>query len=103
MISRSNGHLPVLINAYGQYPGSEAHYVTRNFDQGIVEFEKVLQQYGDSNKVPDAMLKLGYTFYELKQFEQSKNILNDLQARYGKTTAARLAGKRLDRIRKEGR
>ena len=85
-----------------QYWLGEAHYVTRNFDQGIVEFEKVLKQYGNSNKVPDAMLKLGYTYYELKQFEQSKAILLQLREGYAKSTAARLAGKRLDRIRKEG-
>jgi tol-pal system protein YbgF len=85
-----------------QYWLGEAHYVTRNFDQGVVEFEKVLKTYPTSNKVPDAMLKLGYTFYERKQFDQSKAILLDLLERFPKTTAARLATKRLDRIRKEG-
>jgi tol-pal system protein YbgF len=85
-----------------QYWLGEAHYVTRNFDQGVVEFEKVLKTYPTSNKVPDAMLKLGYTFYERKQFDQAKAILQDLRARFPKTTAASLATKRLDRIRKEG-
>jgi tol-pal system protein YbgF len=85
-----------------QYWLGEAHYVTRNFDQGVVEFEKVLKIYPTSNKVPDAMLKLGYTFYERKQFDQAKAVLQDLLKRFSKTTAARLATKRLDRIRKEG-
>lgn len=85
-----------------QYWLGEAHYVTRNFEQGIVEFEKVLKQYPSSNKVPDAMLKLGYTYYELKQFEQAKATLTLLRERFDKSTAARLAGKRLDRIRKDG-
>lgn len=85
-----------------QYWLGEAHYVTRNFEQGITEFESVLSRYPSSNKVPDAMLKLGYTFYELKQFEQAKTILQDLRERFPKATAARLAAKRLDRIRKEG-
>ena len=85
-----------------QYWLGEAHYVTRNFDQGVIEFEKVLKTYPTSNKVPDAMLKLGYTFYERKQFDQAKAILQDLRERFSKTTAARLATKRLDRIRKEG-
>ena len=85
-----------------QYWLGEAHYVTRNFDQGVVEFEKVLKTYPTSNKVPDAMLKLGYTFYERKQFDQAKAILQDLRERFPKTTAERLATKRLDRIRKEG-
>ena len=85
-----------------QYWLGEAHYVTRNFEQGIVEFEKVLNSFSDSNKVPDAMLKLGYTYYELKQYPQSKAVLQDLRTRYPDETAARLATKRLDRIRKEG-
>ena len=85
-----------------QYWLGEAHYVTRNFDQGIIEFDKVLKVYPGSNKVPDAMLKLGYTFYELKQFAQSKATLQLLRERFPKATAARLAAKRLDRIRKEG-
>jgi len=85
-----------------QYWLGEAHYVTRNFEQGIVEFETVLNTYPGSNKVPDAMLKLGYTFYELKQYPQAKAILQDLRERFPDETAARLAVKRLDRIRKEG-
>jgi len=85
-----------------QYWLAEAHYVTRNFDQGIVEFKQVLDKYPGSNKVPDAMLKLGYTFYELKQFPQAKTILSDLRQKFPNETASRLAAKRLDRIRKEG-
>ncbi|RLA43638.1 MAG: tol-pal system protein YbgF [Gammaproteobacteria bacterium] len=85
-----------------QYWLGEAQYVTRNFEQGIIEFEKVINKYPTSNKLPDAMLKLGYTFYELKQFPQSKAILQDLRDRFPQATAARLATKRLDRIRKEG-
>jgi tol-pal system protein YbgF len=85
-----------------QYWLGEAHYVTRNFQQSVLEFEKVLSRYSGSNKVPDAMLKLGYTHYEMRQFEQSRAILEDLRKRFDKSTAARLAGKRLDRMRKEG-
>jgi tol-pal system protein YbgF len=85
-----------------QYWLGEAHYVTRDFDQGIIEFQRVINGYPSSNKVPDAMLKLGYTHYELKQFPQAKTVLQDLRARYPDETAARLAAKRLDRIRKEG-
>lgn len=85
-----------------QYWLGEANYVTRNFDQGIVEFNLVLSRYPTSNKIADAMLKLGYTYYEKKQFEEAKKILRELNTGYPKTTAARLAIKRLDRIRKEG-
>jgi tol-pal system protein YbgF len=85
-----------------QYWLGEAHYVTREFKQGVEEFKKVLSSYPSSLKISDAMLKLGYTYYELKQFDQAKIQLEDLQKRFPKSTAFRLAGKRLDRIRKEG-
>ena len=85
-----------------QYWLGEANYVTRRFEQGIIEFGLVLKKYPSSSKMPDAMLKLGYTYYELKQFDQAKIMLQELRKRYPKSTAFRLAGKRLDRIRKEG-
>ena len=85
-----------------QYWLGEANYVTREFDQGIIEFERVLARYPGSSKVPDAMLKLGYTYYEKKQFKKARIMLTELRKRYSKATAARLAGKRLDRMRKEG-
>ena len=85
-----------------QYWLGEVNYVTRNFQEGITEFSKVLTQYGGSNKVPDAMLKLGYTYYELRQFPQAAAMLEQLRELYPKSTAARLAEKRLQRIRAEG-
>ena len=85
-----------------QYWSGEANYVTRNFQQGVIEFKQVVKRYPNSAKVPDAMLKLGYTYYELKQYEEAKSILQELRERFPKSAAFRLAGKRLDRMRKEG-
>jgi tol-pal system protein YbgF len=85
-----------------QYWLGEAHYVTREFKSAIEEFKAVLSNYPQSLKISDAMLKIGYTYYELKQFDQAKLLLQDLRERFPKSTAFRLAGKRLDRIRKEG-
>ena len=85
-----------------QYWLGESNYVTRQFEQAVKEFEAVLNKYPASNKVPDAMLKLGYTWYELHQFDAAKSILAKLRQQFPKSTAARLAGKRLERMRKEG-
>jgi tol-pal system protein YbgF len=85
-----------------QYWLGEAHYVTREFKSAIEEFKAVLSNYPQSLKISDAMLKIGYTYYELKQFDQAKLLLQGLRERFPKSTAFRLAGKRLDRIRKEG-
>ena len=85
-----------------QYWLGEAYYVTRDFDQGILEFELVLSRYPSSPKVADAMLKLGYTYYEKQEYNKARIMLNELRKRYPKSTAARLAGKRLERMPKEG-
>ncbi len=85
-----------------QYWLGESNYVTRQFEQAVKEFEAVLNKYPGSNKVPDAMLKLGYTYYELHRFDDARAILDQLRKKYPKSTAARLAGKRLERMRREG-
>ena len=85
-----------------QYWLGEAHYVTREFDQGILEFELVLSRYPSSPKVADAMLKLGYTYYEKQEYNKAKIMLNELRKRYPDGSTARLASKRLERMRKEG-
>ena len=85
-----------------QYWLGEANYVTRNFTQAVEEFNQVLKLYPASSKIPDAMLKLGYTHYELKQYSQARTVLQELRKLHPNSTAARLAGKRLDRMRKEG-
>jgi tol-pal system protein YbgF len=86
-----------------QYWLGESNYVTRQFEQAIIEFSAVIKNYSSSNKVPDSMLKLGYTYYELGRFDEARKILERLTRRDPKTTAARLAGKRLERMSREGR
>jgi len=85
-----------------QYWLGEAHYVTRNFQQGLTEFRKVIDLYPDSPKVPDAMLKIGFIRYELGEWTQARAILQDVTARFPKTTSARLAENRLQRMKLEG-
>jgi tol-pal system protein YbgF len=86
-----------------QYWLGESNYVTRQFEQAVTEFSAVLKKYPSSNKVPDAMLKLGYTYYELGRFTESRQILEQLKKRDANSTAARLAGKRLERMSRENR
>lgn len=86
-----------------QYWLAEASYVNRDFDTALAEFAKVKEKYAQSPKVPGAMLKMGYIYYEKQRWDDAKNILRDLQLNYPATTEARLAEKRMQRIKKEGR
>ncbi len=86
-----------------QYWLGEANYVTRRYEIAEREFKLVLSQYPDSPKALDAMLKLGYTYYELAQWDNARKVLTDLTAKLPNTTIAKLAENRLQKMRMEGR
>jgi len=81
----------------------ESHYVMRDFAPALVEFERVLEEFPSSSKVPDAMLKIGYIRYELKEYAEAQRLFETIKARYSGTRSARLADKRLQQMRQEGR
>jgi tol-pal system protein YbgF len=85
-----------------QYWLAESHYVTQQFDQALSEFEVVIEAFADSRKVPDALLKVGYCNYELNRWDDARGSLTRVQTEYPETTAARLAGQRLQRMEEEG-
>ena len=85
-----------------QYWLAESHYVTQQFERALDEFRIVITAYPGSRKVPDALLKIGYCNYELEEWESARQSLARVQAEYPETTAARLAGQRLDRMEEEG-
>jgi tol-pal system protein YbgF len=85
-----------------QYWLAESHYVTQMFDEALNEFEVVITKFPRSRKVPDALLKMGYCSYELKQWDTARASLERVTAEYPETTAARLAGQRLERMDEEG-
>ena len=85
-----------------QYWLAESHYVTQGFDRALAEFEIVITRYPSSRKVPDALLKMGYCNYELEQWAEARDALTRVQDEFPETTAARLAGQRLERMEEEG-
>ena len=85
-----------------QYWLGEANYVLRNYTQAITEFNQVIVGYPQSNKRADALLKVGYCHYELKDLASAKEALSKVVRDFPKTTAARLADNRLQRMQLEG-
>jgi len=86
-----------------QYWLAETHYVTQEYKKALPEFQKVLDQYPDSRKIPDALLKIGYCNYELKRRPAAEKALSEVVARFPETTAARLASQRLEHMKTENR
>jgi tol-pal system protein YbgF len=86
-----------------QYWLAESYYVTDQFDNALRQFEVVINDYPRSRKIPDALLKIGYSNYELERWEDARGALSRVQAEYPDTTAARLAEQRLTRMDDEQR
>lgn len=85
-----------------QYWLAEASYVNRDFDTALKDFAKVLSDYPQSAKVPGAMLKMGYIYYEKQDWAKARDMLQNLQNKFSGNTEGRLAEKRLQRMDKEG-
>jgi tol-pal system protein YbgF len=84
-----------------QYWLAETYYVRRQFAVALPEFQTVLDAYPQSAKLADALLKVGYCNHELGQIDAARTALREVQRLYPDTTAARLAGQRLERISQE--
>lgn len=78
-----------------QYWLGEAYRVNQDADSARKAFNKVVNNYPDSAKVPDALLKLGYVEFDLKNWAKAREYLTRVTADFPKTTAARLASKKL--------
>jgi len=85
-----------------QYWLAESYYVTQKYKEALPEFETVIAKYPQSRKIPDALLKIGYCNYELKRYDAARKALTTVVQDYKETTAARLAGQRLQAMASEG-
>ena len=85
-----------------QYWYAETYYVTRQFAEALPEFEKVIGQFPRSQKIPDALLKIGFCNYELGQWDDARAALSRVTSEYTDKTAARLAEQRLAQMEREG-
>jgi tol-pal system protein YbgF len=87
---------PLADNA--QYWLAETQYVRGQYQPALAEFQKVLDHYPQSAKLPDALLKVGYCQAELGNREAARTALQQVMRSFPDTTAARLASQRLERL-----
>jgi tol-pal system protein YbgF len=78
-----------------QYWLAEAYYVTRDFEQAIVEYERLAAAWPESQKLTHALLKIGFSHQELGRIDEARRTLENLRENHPGTTAARLADERL--------
>jgi tol-pal system protein YbgF len=81
--------------ANAHYWIGETYYTEKSYDQAILEFEKVIKNYPDKEKVPAAMLKQGMAFKAIGDKKSAGYILNKLIEKFPKTAEASSARSKL--------
>lgn len=79
-----------------QYWLGEAFYAQKDYPHALAEFRNVIETYPRGNKVPDALLKVGYCYQALGQGDKARAVLEQVVNLYPKTEPAALATKRLE-------
>ena len=87
---------PLASNA--QYWLGEAYYVNREYPNAVTAFQRVITEWPDSRKAPDALVKVGFTQAALGKTAEARDTLENVQKRYPGTEAAALAADRLKRM-----
>lgn len=81
-----------------QYWQAEALYVTKKFNNALVGFQKVITDYPQSRKLPDAWLKVGYCNFELARWDDARKALATAARQFPDTSAGKLAQERLAKM-----
>jgi tol-pal system protein YbgF len=81
-----------------QYWLGEAYYVTQDYDLAMASFQRVISQWPNSRKIPDAQLKIGYLQVDRGQTAAGRATLQAIVSEHPGTEAARLAAERLRRL-----
>ena len=74
---------------------AETYYAQRAYTKALEEFENIQIQFPDSGKIPETILKSGFCYLELGNFDKAKQILNLVTTQYPNTSVARLAVQKL--------
>lgn len=77
----------------------ETYYTEKSYDQAILEFEKVIKNYPDKEKVPAAMLKQGLAFKALGDGKSGRYVLNKLIEKYPRSAETATAKAKLKEMK----
>ncbi|MGJ8662016.1 MAG: tol-pal system protein YbgF [Marinicella sp.] len=81
----------------------ESYYVTRNYPLALSAFQSLEQRFPLSSKLADSLLKIGYTYHELEDYQQAQDALNKVVNSFPNESVARLAQNRINLLKREGK
>ena len=77
----------------------ETHFVQGNYTESIAIYRRLIADYGEQNKAPDAMLKMGLAYARLGDLAMARTTLLDLAQRYPYSTPAATARHELEKLK----
>lgn len=73
----------------------EIYYREKWYEKSILEYQKVIENYPQGNKVPASLLKQGFAFLNIGDKANARLILKELVKKFPKSNEAIIAGKKL--------
>jgi tol-pal system protein YbgF len=78
-----------------QYWLGECYYHRKDYSTALREFKRVVEKFPRGNKVPDALLKLGFSYLALGSTRPGREALSELVRTYPRHPASGLAAAKL--------
>jgi tol-pal system protein YbgF len=85
-----------------QYWLGECAYDRKDYSTAVREFRRVVERFPRGNKVPDALLKIGFSYLALGSTDAGKQTLEQLVRSYPRHETAALAAARLAELERTG-
>ncbi len=79
-----------------QYWVGEIYYARGDWERAILEFDKVVKEYPAGEKVPDSLLKQGYSFGKLGDKKTAEILFKRIVEEFPQTETAKKAQERLE-------
>jgi tol-pal system protein YbgF len=76
----------------------EIYYREKSYVKAIVEYQKVMDDYPDGNKIKSALLKQAYAFTNIDDKTNARRRLNELIRKYPKSNEAAIARQKLKQM-----
>ena len=77
----------------------ETWFVQARYHEAIDVYRRIAAEYGEQNKAPDALLKMGLAYAKLGDLDMARSTLVSLTERYPYSTPAATARHELERIK----
>ncbi len=84
-----------------QYWLGECFYSQRDYSTALREFRRVVEKFSRGNKVPDALLKLGFSYLALGSNRPGREALTELVKSYPRHPASGLAAAKLAELEQD--